>query len=174
TGRHRADAVIPRTRGRRGDGAQPSRGHAAVTRLITTAVAVMVALAGCDAVPGRPKPEARELVPSEVMVFETLYARNCAGCHGQTGRLGAARALNDPVYLAVVPPERVRQVIAVGVPGTAQPAFALSAGGPLTDQQIEVLVRGIEERWRRPVALAGTRFHPTTEDGRAASPAMRI
>ncbi len=137
-----------------------------MTRLITTAVAVMVALAGCDAVPGRPKPEARELVPSEVMVFETLYARNCAGCHGQTGRLGAARALNDPVYLAVVPPERVRQVIAVGVPGTAQPAFALSAGGPLTDQQIEVLVRGMEERWRRPVALAGHEI-PPYDGGRA-------
>jgi mono/diheme cytochrome c family protein len=137
-----------------------------VTRLITTAVAVMVALAGCDAVPGRPKPEARELVPSEVMVFETLYARNCAGCHGQTGRLGAARALNDPVYLAVAPPERVRQVIAVGVPGTAQPAFALSAGGPLTDQQIEVLVRGMEERWRRPDALAGHEI-PPYDGGRA-------
>ena len=137
-----------------------------MTRLITTAVALMVALAGCDAVPGRPKPEARELVPSEVMVFETLYARNCAGCHGQTGRLGAARALNDPVYLAVVPPERLRQVIAVGVPGTAQPAFALSAGGPLTDQQIEVLVRGMEERWRRPDALAGHEI-PAYDGGRA-------
>jgi mono/diheme cytochrome c family protein len=138
-----------------------------VTRLITTALAVMVALAGCDAVPGRPKPDARELAPSEVMVFETLYARNCAGCHGQTGRLGPARALNDPVYLAVVPPERVRQVIAVGVPGTAQPAFALSAGGPLTDQQIEVLVRGMEERWRRPDALAGQEI-PPYDGGRGA------
>jgi mono/diheme cytochrome c family protein len=138
-----------------------------VTRLITTALAVMVALVGCDAVPGRPKPDARELAPSEVMVFETLYARNCAGCHGQTGRLGAARALNDPVYLAVVPPERVRQVIAVGIPGTAQPAFALSAGGPLTDRQIEVLVRGMEERWRRPDALAGQEI-PPYDGGRGA------
>jgi pimeloyl-ACP methyl ester carboxylesterase len=53
-------------------------------------------------------------------------------------------------------------VIAIGVPGTAQPAFALDAGGPLTDQQIEVLVRGIEDRWRRPGAavlpeIAGVR-----------------
>jgi cytochrome c oxidase cbb3-type subunit III len=133
-------------------------------RLLTTAFAMMVVLAGCDSVPGRPRPDARELAPTEIMVFQTLYARNCSGCHGQTGRLGAARALNDPVYLAVVPPERVRQVIAVGVPGTAQPAFALSAGGPLTDQQIEVLVRGIEERWRRPDALAGQEIPPY--DGR--------
>jgi mono/diheme cytochrome c family protein len=138
-----------------------------VTRLITTAVAMIIALAGCDAVPGRPRPDARELPPTEVVAFETLYARNCAGCHGQTGRLGPARALNDPVYLVVVPPERVRQVIAVGVPGTAQPAFALDAGGPLTDRQIDVLVRGMEERWRRPDALAGQEI-PPYDGGRGA------
>jgi mono/diheme cytochrome c family protein len=135
-----------------------------VTRFITTAVAVVLAFTGCDAVPGRPRPDARELAPTEVMAFETLYARNCAGCHGQTGRLGAARALNDPIYLAVVPSERVRRVIAAGVPGTAQPAFALSSGGPLTDQQIDVLVRGMEERWRRPGALAEQEIPPY--DGR--------
>lgn len=138
-----------------------------MTRLTMTAVAVMVALAGCDAVPGRPRPEARELAPTEVMAFETLYARNCAGCHGQTGRFGPARSLNDPIYLAVVPRERLRQVIAVGIPGTSQPAFALAAGGPLTDKQIDVLVRGMEERWRRPDALAGLEIPPYDGGGAA-------
>ena len=131
-----------------------------MTRFITAAVATTLALAGCDAVPGRPRPDARELAPTEVMAFEALYARNCAGCHGQAGRLGAARALNDSVYLAVVPPERIRRVIAAGVPGTAQPAFALSAGGPLTDPQIDVLVRGIRDRWQRSSAVAGYRIPP--------------
>jgi len=138
-----------------------------VTRFITAAFAAMLALAGCDAVPGRPRPDARELAPTEVMAFETLYARNCAGCHGQAGRLGAARALNDPVYLAVAPPERVRRVIATGVPGTAQPPFALSAGGPLTDSQIDVLVRGIRDRWQRPGAVTGHQI-PPYDGGRAA------
>ena len=124
-----------------------------MTRFITVILAATLALAGCDTVPGRPKPDARELAPNEIIVFDTLYARNCAGCHGRDGRLGAARALNDPVYLALVSPERVRQVIAIGVPGTAQPPFALDAGGSLTDQQIDVLVRGIEDRWRRPDAI---------------------
>ena len=63
------------------------------------------------------------------MAFDALYARQCAGCHGNGGRLGAARPLNDPVYLALVPAERLRLVIAQGVLGTAQPAFARSAGG---------------------------------------------
>ena len=119
------------------------------------ALAVMFALGGCDTVPGRPKPEALDRIPTEVMAFETLYARNCAGCHGQTGRLGAARALNDPVYLSIVPPERIREVIARGMPGTAQPPFALRAGGTLTDPQIDALVRGITDRWRRSDVIAG-------------------
>ena len=131
-----------------------------MTRLITLTLAVTMALAACDAVPGRPKPDARELAPTEVVAFDALYAQNCAGCHGRDGRMGAARALNDPVYLALVPPEHVRRVIAVGVPGTAQPAFALDAGGSLTDQQIDVLVRGIEQRWARPDAVAGQEIPP--------------
>jgi mono/diheme cytochrome c family protein len=119
-----------------------------------------MALAACDVLPGRPNPDARELAPSEVIAFDALYAQNCAGCHGRDGRMGAARALNDPVYLALVPPERVRQVIAVGVPGTAQPAFAIDAGGSLTDRQIDVLVRGIGQRWARPDAVAGQEIPP--------------
>jgi mono/diheme cytochrome c family protein len=138
-----------------------------MTRFITVILAATLALVGCDVVPGRPKPDARELAPSEVIGFDTLYARNCVGCHGQDGRLGAARALNDPVYLALVSPERVRRVIAIGVPGTAQPAFALDAGGPLTDQQIDVLVRGIEGRWARPGAIAGQEM-PPYDEARAA------
>ena len=138
-----------------------------MTRLITATLAAMLALAGCDAAPGRPKPEARELLPTEIMAFETLYAQNCVGCHGQAGRLGPARALNDPVYLALVPSDRIRQVIAAGVPGTAQPAFALTKGGPLTDPQIDVLVRGLEDHWRRPDAPARQEM-PPYDGGRPA------
>jgi mono/diheme cytochrome c family protein len=134
-----------------------------VTRFIATAFGAMLALAACDAAPGRPRSDARELAPTEVMAFAPLYARNCAGCHGQTGRFGAARSLNDPVYLAAIPPERMRQLIATGIPGTAQPAFAQSAGGPLTDQQIDVLVQGIKDRWQRPDVVADFHLPPYTE-----------
>jgi len=138
-------------------------------RFIPLGLAATLTLAGCDVVPGRPKPDARELAPSEVMAFDPLYARNCAGCHGREGRLGAARALNDPVYLTLVPSERMRRVIAVGVPGTAQPAFAVEAGGSLTDQQIDVLVRGIADRWRPPDAFARQEI-PPYDGARAAGP----
>jgi cytochrome c oxidase cbb3-type subunit 3/ubiquinol-cytochrome c reductase cytochrome c subunit len=49
----------------------------------------------------------------------------------------------------------VRQVTAKGVAGTLMPAFAKSAGGTLTDQQIDSLVRGILA-WSRPDVLGGS------------------
>ena len=96
------------------------------------ALAVAVAAAGCDSLPGKPRPAGSDRLPSQVMAFSVLYRENCAACHGADGRLGASRPLNDPLYLAVVPRSRLRQVIANGVPGTLQPAFAQSAGGTLT------------------------------------------
>jgi mono/diheme cytochrome c family protein len=88
--------------------------------------------------------------------FSTLYANNCAACHGENGRRGAAVALADPVYLAIAGDEAIREVVANGVQGTAMPAFAESAGGLLTDKQIDVLTRGIRSRWSRPGILDGS------------------
>lgn len=110
-------------------------------------LAVAVVAAGCDSLPGKPRPSDREKLPSQIMAFSVLYRDNCAACHGADGRLGASRPLNDPLYLAVVPRSRLREVIANGVPGTLQPAFAQSAGGTLTDAQIDALVNGLLERW---------------------------
>ncbi len=42
-----------------------------------------------------------------------------------------------PVYLAIADDATIRRVTTNGVPGTAMPAFAQSAGGMLTDEQIE-------------------------------------
>ena len=120
------------------------RARAAVTAL---AMALGVFAGGCDGLPGKPKPGDQAPLPSQVMAFGALYASNCAGCHGADGRLGASRPLNDPVYLALVPRERVRRVIADGVPGTLQPAFGESAGGTLTDAQIDALSGGIFDQW---------------------------
>ena len=130
-----------------------------------------LALAGCDAFPGKPRAADLEVLPTQVMAFSALYGMNCAGCHGADGRLGASRPLNDPVYLALVPRERVREVIARGVPGTAQPAFAQSAGGSLTDAQIDALVRGVFDAWSRPDAVTGADLPPYA--GAAAGDAVR-
>jgi len=110
---------------------------------------------GCDFSHGRPAKDSETLAPDEIMDFKTLYAENCAGCHGAEGRGGAAIALADPVYLAVADEAAMRKAIAGGVRGTSMPAFAQSAGGMLTDKQIDVIATQIRSRWGRPGILDG-------------------
>ena len=50
---------------------------------------------------GRPGPNSQVVPPSEIMDFDLLYGKNCAGCHGSDGRGGPAIALGDPLYLAI-------------------------------------------------------------------------
>ncbi len=119
------------------------------------ALGILALALGCDSLPGRPRPESRPLRPSEVTDFATLYAENCAGCHGSDAAPGAAIALADPVYLAFADDAALRSATARGVPGTVMPAFARSHGGSLTGEQIESLVRGMRARWARPDALGG-------------------
>jgi len=106
-------------------------------------------LSGCGSPHGQPRKGSETPAPKEVLEFRTLYAENCAGCHGTDGRGGAAIALADPVYLAIADDAVMRKVITTGVPGTAMPAFAESAGGMLTDKQIDVITREIRSRWSR-------------------------
>jgi cytochrome c oxidase cbb3-type subunit III len=120
---------------------------------MTVASAALAAfvLVGCDAMPGRPRQADQPLLPSQVMAFSTLYSQHCAGCHGAEGNLGAARPLNDPLYLALVGADRLRQIIAQGVPGTVMPGFAAGASGALTEPQINALVSDMLKRWSRPM-----------------------
>jgi cytochrome c oxidase cbb3-type subunit 3 len=109
--------------------------------LVSAAITMLV---GCGN-----QPEQYEL-PDQVTNFGTLYKENCAGCHGQDGRYGAARPLNDGLYLSLIGKERLRKVIANGVPGTTMPPFAQDRGGTLTDQQITVLADEMENKWALP------------------------
>jgi cytochrome c oxidase cbb3-type subunit III len=108
-----------------------------------------ISLAGCGAPHGQPFSGSEILAPNEVLEFGTLFSENCAACHGAEGRGGAAIALANPVYLAIADDASIRKVITQGVPGTAMPAFAQSAGGMLTDAQIDVLTKEIRSRWSR-------------------------
>ena len=112
-------------------------------------------LSACGRPHGQPGNGAEVLAPNEVLDFATLYAQNCAGCHGDNGRGGAAIALADPVYLAIADDTAIRKVIATGARGAAMPAFAESAGGLLTDKQLDVITHEIRSRWSRPGILDG-------------------
>jgi len=106
---------------------------------------------GCGSPPGKPRKGSETLAPKEVVKFDTLYAQNCSGCHGAEGRGGGAIALADPLYLSIVPEATMRKVIVNGVRGTSMPAFAQSAGGMLTDEQIDVISSGIRSHWSQEI-----------------------
>ncbi|MCS7220186.1 MAG: c-type cytochrome [Anaerolineae bacterium] len=69
----------------------------------------------------------------------TLYAENCAVCHGPNGegRVGATLAKAWP---SIRPDLRIKTTIANGVAGTAMPAWSQEQGGPLSDQDINDIV----------------------------------
>jgi len=71
----------------------------------------------------------------------------------------------DPLYLAVADDATIRRVVSDGVPGTAMPAFAQSAGGMLTGEQIAAIVSGIRARWAKPDAVRGVDPPPYVSRG---------
>ena len=123
--------------------------------LVTLAVVPFLACAACNSFPGVHRAESTVVPPSEIVDFNVLYGQNCAGCHGVAGKGGAAIALANPVFLAIADNNVIRRIASNGVPGTPMPAFAQSAGGMLTDKQIDALVRGIRS-WTKSDALGET------------------
>ena len=117
-------------------------------------IAMMAAWA-CNGAPGRPAADSVVIPPNKVVDFDVLYARNCAGCHGANGAGGLASSLADPLYLAIADDSTIRRVASEGIPGTAMPAFAQTAGGLLTAEQVDVIVEGIRTRWAKPEMFRG-------------------
>jgi cytochrome c oxidase cbb3-type subunit 3 len=131
-----------------------------ISSLSALAVLSLMMLAACSTPDGQPQANSEPVAPSQVSDFDTLYAQNCAGCHGSDGRGGASIALANPVYLAIIDETTMRNIVASGVRGTSMPAFVQSAGGMLTKQQIEVITSGIFSRWRRKQILDGANPPP--------------
>src|SRR5246127_5490855 len=125
--------------------------HRPVLVIVATIVALL-ACAACSNLPGAHRPGLAVVPPNEVVDFNTLYGQNCAGCHGVDGKGGAAIALANPVFLAIADDTVIRRIASTGVPGTPMSAFAESAGGMLTEKQIDALVTGIRS-WAKPDAL---------------------
>jgi len=144
---------------------------------IAASVGLALLLAGCNtSLPGQPTEAERWRAPNEITDFNQLYTQNCAGCHGAGGRLGAARSLNDPLYLAYVTDDAMRQAIAKGRAGTNMPAFSEQAGGHLTDQQIELLVTGMGSHWSKPDGFKGVALprYGVDETATASGPSAAV
>ncbi|MFP8876694.1 MAG: c-type cytochrome [Myxococcota bacterium] len=106
-----------------------------------------VVLSACDSLPGKPDPADRYVRPEAVLDFETLFAGNCRGCHGEGGKQGPAPLLADPLYLAYAGSRELRRIVSEGVPGTPMPAFLIEEGGTLRAAQIDALVDGMQKSW---------------------------
>lgn len=121
-------------------------------RYLSASAVLSLLLSGCSSPHGQPQKYSEPIAPSQVVDFRTLYSQNCAGCHGVDGKGGAAIALTNPVYLAIADDSVIRRTASKGVRGTPMPAFAQSAGGMLTEKQIDVIVEGIRA-WATPNAF---------------------
>ncbi len=117
-----------------------------------TWIALASLLGGCDS-PGRPNPANRPVRSDQVVDFDSLFHRNCAGCHGADGTLGPAPPLNDAIFLAIVPDDELLRLIRGGRPNTPMPAFAQDRGGLLTEAQIKALAAGLKLRWKSDVEV---------------------
>jgi cytochrome c oxidase cbb3-type subunit 3/ubiquinol-cytochrome c reductase cytochrome c subunit len=103
--------------------------------------------------------------PDAIKNFSQLYGRNCSACHGREGQNGPAIALANSIYQAIVDDDRLRSVIAGGELGTLMPAFAQSAGGLLTAEQVDVLVKGVRSNWYKADVLKGLSVPPYKVNG---------
>ncbi|HUO34839.1 MAG TPA: cytochrome c [Candidatus Acidoferrum sp.] len=95
-------------------------------------------------------PRTEEVVrPEDILDFWTLYHQNCSACHGENGQDGPAMDLANPVYQSLVDDSSLKKWITGGMPGTEMPAFGESAGGFLTERQVDALVAGMRQNWAK-------------------------
>lgn len=127
----------------------------------TFVIVALLPCGACSSFPGVHRPESAVVPPTEVVDFNVLYGQNCAGCHGVEGSGGPAIALANSVFLAIADDTVIRRTASNGVPGTPMSAFAQSAGGMLSEKQIDAIVRGIRS-WAKPGALGDQTPPPYT------------
>ena len=100
------------------------------------------------------RPAPKFLVRSKFWILPLSINRTAQAVTARKGKTAWRSSLANPVYLAVAGEATLRQVIAKGVAGKLMPAFEKSAGGTLTDQQIDNLVHGIFQTWSRSDVFA--------------------
>ncbi len=94
----------------------------------------------------------------QVQAGTGLFTEQCAECHGATGE-GAelpkspgqfTAPLNSDDFLATHRADTTFQIIAYGQPGKGMPAFGMTYGGKLSDQQIRAIIAFLSS-WAEPV-----------------------
>ena len=73
----------------------------------------------------------------------TLYARNCAACHGEDGSGGIGIPLSLPSFQATVDDAYLHKTIRIGRPGRVMPAFT-----QLSDGEVDAIVKHLRS-WHK-------------------------
>jgi cytochrome c oxidase cbb3-type subunit III len=129
-------------------------------------LALLIACTGCHRRIGEPNDKNELMRPDEVVAFDRLYSQNCSACHGENGSGGPAIDLSNPRYQTLIDDASLRRWITSGMPGTQMPAFGESAGGLLTQTQVDALVSGIRMRWAlKKTAALGMPAYIGSSDG---------
>jgi mono/diheme cytochrome c family protein len=98
---------------------------------------------------------------------KTLYAQECAPCHGPTGEGAWAGSLAS-VFNSVEPWQYVRAAMEQGIPGVTMPAWGQRAGGVLDDQQLDAIAAYIAGWPEERMSVQAT----AAESGSVSSPAV--
>lgn len=72
---------------------------------------------------------------------EGLYLAVCAMCHGELATGGRAPSLRSPSYLDTRSDRELAEAIAYGTANPSMPGYSSMMGGPLSEDQVESLVR---------------------------------
>ena len=121
-------------------------------------------LGGCgDFWPGKPVPSVTVSDTSDAG-FLSIYVENCAACHGDNGQSGAARPLNDPLYLAITPKASFAKTLSHGQ-GILMPAYLESQGGPMSESELSVFVDDLYAYWGDTKKAGIGDTHPSWQVG---------
>jgi mono/diheme cytochrome c family protein len=89
-----------------------------------------------------------------------LYLRNCAGCHGMSGRGGIAPEIGNPVFQSAATDDLILRTIRFGRVGTPMPAFQRADGAVFSDQDLADILAYLrslrEPATQRALAQNGT------------------
>jgi len=100
--------------------------------------------------------------PEEAGAGAELYARNCAACHGASGRSVTAPDLASDEFLAMTPQPILEAMIAEGRPSRGMPAWATA----MTPAEIRAVAAYVKEWQTSPeVSLPGGRIRGDAELG---------